>query len=427
MIPAVLIAKKRDGLSLDDAEIAWFIDAFIRGEVADYQMSAMAMAICLRGMSAQETSALTAAMLASGDVLARDPSAVPRVDKHSTGGLGDKVSLILAPLLACCDVQVPMISGRGLGLTGGTLDKLESIPGFRCDLDPQQSAEILRQIGCHIISASENLAPADRKLYSLRDVTGTVESVPLITASILSKKLAASLDALVMDVKVGCGAFMKSHADGRVLAQSLVETARPLQLPVTALVTDMDQPLGRAVGNAVEVNEVLDLLRGGGPSDVRELTLQLSAQLLVAVSVSETHDEALSRLCSAWDDGSAMQRFEKMIAAQGGQIRGELALASKSPIVSQRAGFVKAIDCATLGECVVDLGGGRRRAGDAIDPSVGIAVDVRIGDAVRVGQPLGFMFCRGGHADRWTTKLQQAFTITEEAVASRPLIIEHIQ
>ncbi|WP_417732336.1 thymidine phosphorylase [Rosistilla oblonga] len=427
MIPAVLIAKKRDGHPLNDAEIAWFIEAFMRGEVSDPQMSAMAMAICLRGMTPQEISALTAAMLASGETLPRDSSSVPRVDKHSTGGLGDKVSLILAPLLACCDVQVPMISGRGLGLTGGTLDKLESIPGFCCNFDLDQSALLLKDVGCHIVSASERLAPADRRLYSLRDVTGTVESVALITASILSKKLAASLDALVMDVKVGSGAFMKSETDALRLATSLVETGREMQLPVTALMTDMDQPLGRAVGNALEVNEVLDLLRGEGPVEVRELTLQLSAEALLAAKVCESRDQALLRLRRVWDDGSAMERFEQMIAAQGGRISGHLPVAAKHPIVAQRAGFVSAIECSTIGQCVVELGGGRRSAGDSIDPAVGVQVDVAIGERIESGQPLGFVFCSDTQAERWTKELQQAFIIADEVVAPRPLIIQRIE
>ncbi|WP_417747858.1 thymidine phosphorylase [Rosistilla oblonga] len=427
MIPAVLIAKKRDGHPLNDAEIAWFIEAFTRGEVSDPQMSAMAMAICLRGMTPQEISALTAAMLASGETLPRDSSSVPRVDKHSTGGLGDKVSLILAPLLACCDVQVPMISGRGLGLTGGTLDKLESIPGFRCNFDLDQSALLLKEVGCHIVSASERLAPADRRLYSLRDVTGTVESVALITASILSKKLAASLDALVMDVKVGSGAFMKSETDALRLANSLVETGTEMQLPVSALMTDMDQPLGRAVGNALEVNEVLDLLRGQGPGEVRELTLQLSAEALLAAKVCEARDQALLRLQRVWDDGSAMERFEKMIAAQGGRISGHLPVAAKHPIVAQRAGFVSAVECSTIGQCVVELGGGRRSAGDSIDSAVGVQVDVAIGERIESGQPLGFVFYSDDQAERWTKELQQAFIIADEVVAPRPLIIQRIE
>ena len=283
MITANLLVKKREGHELTDEEIRFLVDGFCEGSVADYQMSAFAMAVCLRGMTPREVATLTRAMLESGDVLPRDVSGdTPRVDKHSTGGLGDKVSLILAPLLAACDVHVPMVSGRGLGLTGGTLDKLESIPGFRTDLSPQQSARVLKDVGAFIVSASEAIVPADRRLYALRDVSGTVESIPLITASILSKKLSANLDALVMDVKAGDAAFMKTTGDARALAQSLERVGDEAGLPTTVLVTDMDQPLGKAVGNANEVNESVTVLKADRRDDpsielVRELTIELCA------------------------------------------------------------------------------------------------------------------------------------------------------
>ena len=281
MNPVSLIARKRDGHTLSSDEIAWFMDGFVRGEVADYQMSAMAMAIYCRGMSTEETSALTECMLRSGETLDWPDSTTPKVDKHSTGGIGDKVSLVLAPLLACCGLAVPMISGRGLGASGGTLDKLESIPSFRTNLSTDEIRQQIDTVGCVITGQTANLVPADKKLYALRDVTGTVPSIPLITASIMSKKLAEGLDALVLDVKHGTGAFMKSPADARALAASLVGVGKRMGLATTALLTDMNQPLGRMAGNAVEVDESITALEGDGPADLMEVTLALGSELLI--------------------------------------------------------------------------------------------------------------------------------------------------
>ncbi len=317
MLASTLLAKKRDGHSLADDEIRFLIEGFCSGEVADYQMSALAMAICLRGMNDRETTTLTCAMLASGNRLPRpqrDGDGRVRVDKHSTGGLGDKVSLILAPLLAACDLEVPMISGRGLGLTGGTLDKLESIEGFQTQLTVDESSRVLRDVGAFIIGASDDIAPADRSLYALRDVTGTVESIPLITASILSKKLAANLDALVMDVKAGSGAFMKDEAQATELAESLVRIGQLAGLPTSAILSDMDQPLGESIGNAVEVNESVDVLRGRG-GEVRELSIELAADLLVRAQAARNLPEARLRLSETIDSGRAMERFERLVRA----------------------------------------------------------------------------------------------------------------
>lgn len=429
MLTADLLAKKRDGEDLSEAEIRFLIDGFCAGSVTDYQMSAFAMAVCLRGMSVLETSVLTRAMLESGHVMDRTASGeTPRVDKHSTGGLGDKVSLILAPLLAACGAHVPMISGRGLGLTGGTLDKLEAIPGFRCDLDPDERDRQLKQVGAFIVGADDQIAPADRRLYALRDVTATVESVALITASILSKKLAANLDALVMDVKAGEGAFMKTLADARTLADSITKTGASSGLPTSALLTDMDQPLGTAVGNANEVNESLAILRGEcrddpGVERVRTLTIELCALPLVQVGLADDVARAKQTLAQALDSGAAMERFEAMIASQGGRLEGELPLADVHPILAPRDGYVTRIDCRLVGKTVVAMGGGRRKMGDPIDPAVGIQMHVQIGDPVRKGQPILSLLCHEAGRSEYADAVGQVATISEDPV--RPPALVH--
>jgi thymidine phosphorylase len=318
MLPASLIAAKRDHRELSDEEIAFFIQGFATGTIPDYQMSAMAMAIYLNGMTPREIATLTSEMLRSGTQLAWPKDGIARVDKHSTGGIGDKTSLILAPLLAECGLQNPMLSGRGLGATGGTLDKLEAIPGFRTNLSLDEITRLTQSVGCVITGASAELAPADRKLYALRDVTATVPSIPLITGSIMSKKLAESLDALVLDVKFGSGAFMKTREQATLLAHSLVNTGERMGVRTTALLTDMNQPLGRMCGNAVEVLESIDVLKGGGPADVRRLTLELCADLLVSTGVEKTLQDAVKRCAGLLDDGSAFERYCRMVRAQGG-------------------------------------------------------------------------------------------------------------
>ena len=421
MLTASIIARKRDGQVLTQDEIRFIVDGFVSGDVADYQMSAFAMATLLRGMNPWEIANLTEAMLDSGDRLPRSSGEPPRVDKHSTGGLGDKVSLVLAPLLACHDVCVPMISGRGLGLSGGTLDKLEAIPGFCVDLEPARRDRQLREIGCFIVGASQSIAPADRRLYALRDVTATVESVALITASILSKKLAASLDALIMDVKVGSAAFMKTDSQAEELSRSIIATGTHSNLPVRALVTDMDQPLGQAVGNAIEVNESLEILDGSGPNEVIELTVALSAEVLQLCGRFDSVDEATTRLMQSIASGDARERFDKMIAAQGGRLKGPLPLADPSVVTASRDGFVSSIDCDRLGEYVVQCGGGRRVTDDKIDPTVGLSIHVRIGDRVTKGQPIMTTYAnrsRLGDAG----SIDHCITIVAEPVQPRPLI-----
>lgn len=426
MLVAELIVKARDGEPLSREEIDYLIAQYSEGAIPDYQMAAWAMAVCIRGMPTKQVGYLTTAMLHSGDRLPRDQDGVPRVDKHSTGGLGDKVSLLLAPLLACCDVRVPMISGRGLGLTGGTLDKLESIPGLAVDFDAAASSRLLRQAGCFIIGASDRVAPADRKLYALRDVTGCVESVPLITASILSKKLAGSLDALVMDVKVGRAAFMKTLEDARRLAVSLVETGRKAGLPVTALLTDMDQPLGHAVGNAIEVNEAASVLTGSGPRDVRRLTIALAAESLLQVGRAESREQAVERLEQEIDSGRAIERFRRMIAAQGGRYEAALPLAKEWTIVAESSGWLQRIDCKWLGEWIVTHGGGRRKLRDAIDHRVGINVQNKIGDHVERGDVLCNLYVDEQPDENDRRRFIKAFSLEQTETPKPPLIHERV-
>jgi len=423
MLPASLIAAKRDRQELSDAEIAYFIQGFAVGSIPDYQMSAMAMAIYLNGMTPREVAKLTSEMLRSGNLLTWPRDGIPRVDKHSTGGIGDKTSLILAPLLAECGVQVPMLSGRGLGATGGTLDKLESIPGFRTDLSLNEIKHLTQSVGCVITGASAELAPADRKLYALRDVTATVPSIPLITGSIMSKKLAESLDALVLDVKFGSGAFMKTLEQATELAHSLVDTGNRMGVRTTALITNMHQPLGRMCGNAVEVIESIDVLKGGGPDDVRLLTIELCAELLVSVGIDQDMEAARQRCLILLDNGAAHERWCRMVEAQGGNPIATLSAAPASELRADRAGVVSAIDTEALGLAIISLGGGRRRMGDPIDHSVGLEMRVRLGDVVSRSSPLVRIFSK--HPDIVTTMIRQAITITDHGHAP-PLIVARI-
>jgi pyrimidine-nucleoside phosphorylase len=365
-------------------------------------------------------------MLNSGVTFQWPAGEAPKVDKHSTGGVGDKVSLPLAALLACCDVQVPMISGRGLGATGGTLDKLESIPGFRTNLSTEEMQLICRRVGCVISGATEDLVPADRKLYALRDVTGTVPSIPLITASIMSKKLAEGLDALVLDVKHGSGAFMKTLDQARRLAQLMADTGRRMGVPTTALITDMNQPLGRMAGNAVEVNESMDALRGEGPRDLMEVTLELGAALLLLAKRETKPDAARARLQKAIDSGAGMEKFREMVAAQGGNLDVPRPVAPANELPSPRTGFVVAIDTEQLGRAIIELGGGRKRLGDKLDRSVGLETLVRLGERVDVGQPLLRVFARSDAGEMVRDDLLQAITIEDNSIAPPPLVVERI-
>ena len=426
MTPSQLIAKKRDGGMLSAAEIATFIGGYVSGEIHDYQMSAMAMAIYLRGMDGAETAALTEEMLRSGITLAW-PAEPPKVDKHSTGGIGDKSSLILAPLLACCGLQVPMISGRGLGATGGTLDKLESITGFRTDLSTAELQAVVERVGCVITGATADLVPADRKLYALRDVTATVASIPLITASIMSKKLAEGLTALVLDVKFGSGAFMKTLDQARALARSLVDTGERMGVRTTALVTDMNQPNGQLIGNAVEVEESLTALTGGGPDDLMEIILALGSELLISTGQAASADESRRVLTDHLASGRALEKFQQMVAAQGGSLNAPRPVARHTDdAVAERAGYVSYNDAERLGLAIIALGGGRKKLGDKLDLSVGLRMLVRLGDFVDRGQPLVNILADEDAAAGVVPLLESAITIAETPFVAGPLIVERI-
>lgn len=395
MVPQWIIEKKRDGRELSADEIGAFIEGYTAGDIPDYQMAALAMAVVFRGMTPDETAALTDAMMRSGDVLSFSDWPRPTADKHSTGGIGDKISLVLGPLAASAGLAVPMISGRGLGLTGGTLDKLESIPGFTTRLSPDAFRSALGRAGCAIIGQTDRLAPADRKLYALRDVTGTVPSIPLITASILSKKLAEGAATLVLDVKCGRGAFMRTPEQARALADSLLRVGRALGRNMAALITDMEQPLGRTVGNALEVREAVEVLRGGGPVDVRSLTLTLTARMCLLSGLATDAATAERELAARLDDGRALSAFRDMVAAQGGDIRvaddpgAVLPAAAAIAILPAPAdGWVARVDAEIIGRVVLQLGAGRRRSDDAIDPAAGVDRLVQCGDQVCRGEPL---------------------------------------
>lgn len=424
---AQLIAKKRDGAELPAAEIADFIAAYAAEEVPDYQMAAWAMAVFIRGMTTDETAALTEAMLNSGAVFAGSPDGgPPNADKHSSGGIGDKVSIPLAPALACCGVRVPMISGRGLGATGGTLDKLEAIPGFRTNFDVDAAQRIADEVGCVICAASPKLVPADRKLYGLRDVTGTVPSIPLITASIMSKKLAEGLDALVLDVKCGSGAFMKTEADARALARSLVDTGKRMGVATAALITDMNQPLGRMAGNAIEIDESVDCLEGGGPDDLRQLVVEQGAEALTLAGVTPDVAAGRERIAAVLDDGSARAKLAEMVRVQEGDLDAPRPRADESMVNADQAGVVSAIDTEALGYAVIELGGGRKQQGDPIDPAVGLEMLVRIGDTVEAGQPVVRLFAGDRGRDTAARLVTGAISLGQENVTPGPLVIARI-
>lgn len=421
LLPAQIIQKKRDGHTLTEAEIRHFIHKFTTGELPDYQMAALAMAICFQGMTFDETMWLTRAMIESGQTVQWSPGNF-LVDKHSTGGIGDKTSLLLAPLVACCGVRVPMISGRGLGPTGGTLDKLESIPGFRTGLTLDEFQRITDKVGCCLIGATPEIAPADKKLYALRDVTATVSCLPLIVASIMSKKLAENVAGLVLDVKWGTGAFMRTRHDSRQLAQALVEVGKRYGKKVVALQTDMNQPLGDCIGNALEVRECLDILAGNArPADLLEVTLALGAEMLALAGVPNQLEKHLA-------SGAGLAKFKEMVAAQGGDT-GNLPVAKfTKPVPSPCAGYVHGIACDQLGYAVIALGGGRKIASDKIDFAVGFEHPKKIGDPVAAGEPLVRMhYNDAGRAAAAEQMLRQAYDIRTEPVAGKlQLITERI-
>ena len=431
--PARLIEKKRDGGALSADEIADLISGVVDGSLGDTQLGAFLMAVCCNGMTAVETAALTLAMRDSGRVMCHDRVAKKKVDKHSTGGVGDKVSLLLAPMVAAAGVAVPMVSGRGLGHTGGTIDKLASLPGYSTDLDLERFGAVLQQCGYAMLAPSAEIAPADARMYAARDVSGTVESIPLITSSILSKKLAEGIDGLVMDVKVGRASFMRTEHDAAALMSGLVETGAAAGVKVRALMTDMDHPLGRTIGNALEVAEVLRAIEGDCPDDLREVTLALGAEMLVLGAIEADVDSARNALQRLWEDGVVRQVFCDNLALQGGDPRvvDHPDLLPRAPHVlvveAQRDGFVDDVDPLALGHLVVDLGGGRRQAHDVIDPSVGVVLEKVLGDSVDRGEPLAVVHAAtAADAEGAAERVRAAFPVGEERRRRRPLVLDRM-
>ena len=416
-----LITAKRDGRRLPGDDIRWLFEAYARGDVADEQMSALLMAIYFRGLDAGELRSWTRAMISSGERLELSGLAAPTVDKHSTGGVGDKVSLILAPLVASCGAAVPQLSGRGLGHTGGTLDKLESIPGWHASLSNADIIRVLSSTGCVICAAGDGLAPADRRLYALRDVTGTVESIPLIASSIMSKKIAEGTGSLVLDVKVGSGAFMPDLTAARELAQTMVDLGNAHGVRTSALLTRMDTPLGRAVGNAVEVQESVATLQGDGPADLVEVTLALAAEMLALAGIDADPAAALA-------DGRALERYRAMIAAQGGDPDAELPSARHVTVVrAESAGWISGLDARSVGVAAWRLGAGRARKEDAVSAAAGIICLVKPGDRVDAGQPvLELRSDEPGRFDRALEALAGALEIGPQPPEPAGLIFERI-
>jgi pyrimidine-nucleoside phosphorylase len=436
MRPQDIIRKKRDGGELSREEVASFVGGVVGGSWADYQASALLMAVYLTGMTTAEMEALTQAMLGSGEVLDFSDVPLPKADKHSTGGVGDKTSLVIAPLVAACEVAVPMISGRGLGHTGGTLDKLEAIPGYRVHLDLAEFRRILKAVGYAMMGQTAEIAPADRKLYALRDATETVESIPLIVASIMSKKLAAGLGALVLDVKTGSGAFMRDEGRARALARALVRTGNSCGVHTEALLTDMSQPLGLAVGNANEVQECIYIMRGDAGEearDVRDLSVELAARM-VALSGGGPLEAARSRVERALESGAALERFRRNVEAQGGDPRvcddparlSDLTL-REVRVESEHAGYVEAVDASEVGRAVASMGGGRLRVEDRIDPAVGYLARARVGQQLSAGEPLGLLYCReGAQGETAAARIRAAYTVGREAPEQVPELIKEV-
>jgi pyrimidine-nucleoside phosphorylase/thymidine phosphorylase len=428
-----IIRKKRDGHALSSSEIARMVEGIATGEVADYQWSALLMAILWRGMDAAETAALTDAMIRSGTTV--DLSEIPgrKIDKHSTGGIGDKTSLVLAPIVAAAGIPVPMVSGRGLGHTGGTLDKLESIPGFRVDLDLGQYKSVLASCGLVMIGQTAEIAPADKFLYALRDATATVESIPLIAASIMSKKLAEGIDGLVLDVKTGNGAFMERLEDSRALATTMCAIGQGLSKEIVALITRMDQPLGCAAGNSVEVAESLACLRGDGPEDLMDLSIELAAEMVCLGHRASTLDEARAICRRTIEDGSALERFRRLVAAQGGDPRvvddpARLpAPRRKVVLTAPRSGFVRALAARPVGHATMLLGAGRTRMDSPVDHAVGVVLRKKTGDPVSLNEPLCTLFVNDeSQLEEASRLILEAYAIAESPVAALPLVVERI-
>ena len=433
MRPQEIIAKKRDGKTLSPQEVRKFVEGVCNQSWADYQISAFLMACYTKGLNTQEQTSLTQEMLNSGDVLDFSEIEAPKVDKHSTGGVGDKTSLIIAPLAAACGLAVPMISGRGLGHTGGTLDKLEAISGYNVNLSLADFRRIIKKCGFSMIGQTAEIAPADKKIYALRNATATVSSIPLIVASIMSKKLAEGLDALVLDVKTGNGAFMESFDESIELAQALVQTGKSCGVKTEAIISDMSQPLGKFVGNALEIYECIKILTGAPESLMREtldLSIELTSHLLVSAGISESLDEARIKCAEKITDGSAYEKFEENIHLQGGDIdilaKPEILIGDellRKEIRANSAGFVREIDTKALGNAISEIGGGRTKVDDVIDFAVGFECQKKIGDEIKEGESLGVLYCRNAsQTDQIYQKILTAYQISEEKFTKSDLI-----
>lgn len=427
-----LITKKRDGGELTEGEIESLIRGYTDGTIPDYQMAAMAMAIFFRGMTPAEMAHLTMAMVRSGDTIDLTEIAGVKVDKHSTGGVGDTTTLVLAPLVASVGVPVAKMSGRGLGHTGGTIDKLESIPGFHAEIDNEQFIGLVNRNGIAVIGQSDNLTPADKKLYGLRDVTGTVNSIPLIASSIMSKKIASGADAIVLDVKTGDGAFMKEMSEAKELAACMVDIGNRVGRRTIAILSDMSQPLGNAIGNALEVKEAIDTLKGVGPRDLTELTLALGSHMAVLAGVSSNAEEARALLEDAISSGRALEKFKTFLTAQGGdaavvddpeKLPGAQ---TRIDVPAKEAGFVSAIAAERMGVAAMLLGAGRATKDSAIDLGVGIMLHKKIGDAVAVGEPLATIYANEMKADEAMDKIYASVSVRSEPVTPPALIVGEI-
>ncbi len=422
-----LIGRKRDGKRLADDEIRFIIGEFSADRMPGYQMSALAMAVFFRGLDDRETAVWTEAMLRSGRVLDLASLGAGRVDKHSTGGVGDKISLPLAPAAAACGVIVPMCAGRGLGHTGGTIDKLEAIPGYDVALPVDRFSAVLREVGCSIIGQTEEIAPADKRLYALRDVTATVESIPLITASIMSKKLAEGIEGLVLDIKVGPGAFMKTLEDARELARRMVGVGTETGTKVVAFLTRMDEPLGRMVGNACEIEESIATLEGRGPADIVELTEVLGGAM-VELARGVTFEQGRALIAASLKDGTALARWNRMVELHCGDLSRLPKPTGKTPVLATRSGYVTAIDGREVGLVGVALGAGRAKQSDRIDMAVGIRIDRKVSEFVNAGEPIATVFhgASGAPGKAHLERLSAAFIVSDTAPPHRPLILERI-
>lgn len=422
------LEKKRNGEELTTEEIESFVQGYTEGTIPDYQASAFLMAIYFQGMTPREQGDLTQAMARSGDVLDLSLIDGVKVDKHSTGGVGDTTTLILVPLVAACGVPVAKMSGRGLGHTGGTLDKLEAIPGFHIERTEREFIEQVNTIGAAVIGQTGNLAPADKKLYALRDVTATVNSIPLIASSIMSKKIASGADAIVLDVKVGDGAFMKTKEEAEELARAMVAIGEAVGRHTSAVISNMDEPLGRAVGNALEVQEAIDTLRGEGPADLTELSIQLGGRMLVAGQRVDTVEEGRLRIREAMDSGRALDVFRQLIEAQGGDasVVDDFSLFAQADyeedVLAKRDGYVTHIVANEIGLASMKLGAGRATKDDQIDPAVGIVLHKKVGDAVCQGEPIATVYAQSEHVAPSVAQIEQAYTIGDERIEPKPLL-----